>query len=1601
MAQSEHQRLIEAARRHLLEDGDTPILAKLVHDLFANADTEDLRAHSAEEIAGFTRLVAERLAIRLPGEHRVWLDEADFAEIGGPHKPLTLVEIITDDMPFLVDSVVAALQDFGADIDLVAHPIVYVERNNEGALQVYHGTTPPPSGDKAIRESLMQIQISGIAGERDRAELAGRLDKVLSDVRLAVDDWAAMRARLRQLIAGFPSTPSPLTREETDEAIAFLEWLDDENFTFLGLREYDYVGEQSQGVLRRADRPGLGILSDPEMPVLRRGNEPTATTPAIREFLTRPEALIVAKANTKSGIHRHVYMDYVGVRLFGKDGDLTGEIRFVGLFTSTAYNRSIRRIPYLRRKAASIIARAGHDLEGHSGKALINVLETYPRDELFQIDEDTLFDFASAILRLGGRPRVRVLARRDEYDRFASVIVFVPRNRYDSEIRVRIGNYLSAVFDGWLSAFYPVFPEGSLVRVHFIIGRPGGQTPNPSQQELEAAIGAIIRTWSDELSRILEEDRDPPLAVRLLERYRDAFPLAYRDDFVSDEALADIDRIERLSEDRPLAVEFYATHSSPSVGLKLIHLGDPIALSRRVPILEHMGFRVIDERSYDIVPAGDPAPVHIHDMTLEVEGGRAIDLGDIGQALTACLMAVWYKNAESDGYNALVVNAGLAWRDIALLRAISRFLRQASSPYSQDYMWASLNRHSDIAAMLVALFHARFDPLHADATLASDIAPEIAAALKNVESLDEDRIIFSFSNIIAAMLRTNFFQPGDNEEFHTEINFKLDSAMINELPEPRPFREIFVYSPRVEGVHLRFGEAARGGIRWSDRPQDFRTEVLGLAKAQQVKNAVIVPVGAKGGFVPKQLPIGGNRDEVRAEGVAAYSIFISSLLDITDDLDGQDLILPQDVVRHDGDDPYLVVAADKGTATFSDIANGISADHDFWLGDAFASGGSVGYDHKQMGITARGAWEAVKRHFREGDRNIQSEPFSVVGVGDMSGDVFGNGMLLSPEIRLIAAFDHRDIFIDPDPDSIVSLAERRRLFDTPRSSWQNYDLEKISAGGGVFSRQQKAIPLSEEIKALLDLSADSATPQEVMQAILKARADLLWFGGIGTFVRAAEESDDEVGDRANDPIRVCAEDLRVMVVGEGANLGMTQNARIEFGLSGGRCNSDAIDNSAGVNTSDVEVNIKIALDRAVRTGRLGVEKRNEMLVSMTEDVADLVLRNNYWQTLAISLAEIRGFEDFSFQLRMMQGLEARGLLDRAVEVLPDDAAMAERQKSGSPLTRAEIAVLLAYAKIVLFDDLVASKVIDDPALTAELVSYFPSRMQSPCASEIETHRLRREIIANMLANSMINRGGPSYLTRIADRTGASVGEIARAFVAVRDSFALPALHDEIDALDNLVPGAVQLELYRAVQDLLHSRTAWFIRNVRFEEGISPVVTTCSEAFATIEPLLSDVLPPQIAAQIKRGAEKYQADGVPAGLAWRIASLPQFSDVTDIHLIATQAGSPLEIAAKVFFAVAGHFNISHIEALALALPVNDYYDGLALDQALETLAEAHRRISARAIATGEDSPFEAWLAMRPEAVEQAIERVAALTDGEALSVSRVTVAANLLADLAEA
>jgi glutamate dehydrogenase len=1589
----------------LMRSADSDIPEDFVTALFAHGVPEDLMHYDAGGLAALAADAWSLLTVRKAGIPAIRFDTFACATGPEPRRSDSVLEIVNDDMPFLLDSVLGELAERGVAVHFVVHPIFAVTRDAAGRLVAFKGNT---HGDGAPRESFIHLHVERIDDAAARAEIVAALERVLADVRAAVEDWRAMTARVRDVIADIRASPPPLQVGEIAEAVQFLDWLLADNFTFLGVR--NYVLHEDTG-LTPVFETGLGVMRSPEVKVLRSWRGPLEFTPEIRAFLNEPKLLIVTKSAVRSRVHRRVHMDYIGVKRFDADGRLAGELRIVGLFTSTAYTRSTRSIPYLRHKVDAVVKRAGFDPDGHSGKALANVLESYPRDELFQIDDDTLYQFALVVLALDERPRIRVLPRRDRFDRFVSVLVYVPRDRYGGGVRKAIGDYLADIYKGRIAAFYPFFPEGPLVRVHFIVARFDDQTPNPDRSTLERAVEAIVRTWVDEFADELARRHDATAARALLERYRDAFSQGYREAYSPAEAVADIRIIEGLSASRPLGVDFHRRGGDAAfcVGLKVWSSGRPIPLSERVPVLENMGFKVVDEATYRIVRnVPDKVDVWFHDMLLERADGRAVDLDAGKSALEATFLMVMRGLAENDGYNALVLAAGLMWREVALLRTISRFLRQIRVPYSQDYMWTTLVKHAAIATEVMRLFAARFDPRLAvsaqeRSAREQEIAATIEAALVQVESLDEDLILRQFVNAVQSAIRTNFYQIDDAGAPPALIAVKLASRSLHSLPLPKPLYEIFVYSPRLEGVHLRFGKVARGGIRWSDRPQDFRTEILGLVKAQQVKNAVIVPVGAKGGFVPKLLPrmvaTGAGREAVAAEGTASYELFISTLLDITDNLEGGEVVPPHNVVRHDDDDPYLVVAADKGTATFSDMANAIAQAHGFWLDDAFASGGSAGYDHKKMGITARGAWESVKRHFREMNVNIAQTPFSVVGVGDMSGDVFGNGMLREKTIRLIAAFDHRDIFIDPSPDPERSFAERARLFALARSSWQDYDRSLISPGGGVFARTLKEIPLSPQASTLLEIAAERPTPQEVMRAILRAPVELLFFGGIGTFVRATAEGDAAAGDRANDAIRITGAELRAKVIGEGANLGMTQRGRIEAALRGIRLNTDAIDNSAGVNTSDVEVNLKIALATPMREGRLSRADRNRLLAEMTEDVAALVLRNNYLQPLALSLAARRGMEDLGFEQRLMQTLETAGELDRAVEFLPDDMELAERRRRAQALTRPELSVLLAYAKLSLNHELLASDVPDDRYLGRELARYFPKLVADRFPDAIEHHRLRREIIVTQLANSIINRGGPSFMVRIADQTGASPARIAAAFAAVRDSYRMTVLNNEIDALDNIVPGALQLELYAAVQDLLLDRVVWFIRNVDFGQGLAAIVAHYGAGIATVEAALEPALP-QAAAQALTARETELAkQGVPNALARRIASLPALVAAPDIVTVAERTGRDIGALASIYFAAAAFFRLDQIAASARGIVVSDYFDRLALDRALDSIGEAERRLAAAMANNGAAgaAAVEAWAAPRKADVERVRMSVNEIA-GSGLTLAKLTVAASLLGDL---
>jgi len=1565
------------ARTEALQSTQTSFANLLRHTLAA-MDPEDLAASDAGELEAILRAAHAKLAKR--AAHASLVDITSSS--GG-----MIVDVISDDMPFIVDSVLAAIRARGGVVKLITHPVLPIDTGKKGEVLA-------EAGPDSRLDSFLEIHIEPLA---DADGLKAELEAVLTDVRRAVKDWQPMLARLSQAAEALDANKAKFQPGSLAEACHFLEWLGDHNFTFLGMREYRVVGEGKTADLVPVAGSGLGILADENFKFLRSGADYVEMTPQHVAFLRDKEPLMVTKANVRSRVHRRSHMDYVGIKLFDASGAISGELRVIGLFTSMSLATPHTEVPLIRRKIADVMARSHEDPQGHAGKALMNALSSYPRDELFQISPDQLFAFAVTIANLADRPRVRVLPRIDRFDNFVSILVYVPRDRYTSEVRAAIGDHLALRYDGRVSAYYPNFPEGDLVRVHFIIGRNGGTTPRPKLEKLEAEITALTRSFGDLLGQATADQA-------AIADYREAFSPSYQSNNTTAEALADIAVLRTLSETADTAVRFAKRVGSDGVlGLKVFHWLNPIPLSDRVPILENFGFRVIDERTYTIRPA-DGTEHYLHDMVLSLPGSEGLKVDEIAPRLEAALLAVWRGEAESDGFNQLTLKAGLDWTRVAILRAYMRYLRQIGIPYSRVYLATVLSGQPAAASALISLFDALLDPdFKADRDKAAAAAhTAISAALDRTTSLDEERIIKRLLNLVEATLRTNFWQRTPEGNRPAALSFKFDCAAVDELPEPHPYREIFVYSPRVEGVHMRFGAIARGGLRWSDRPDDFRTEVLGLVKAQQVKNAVIVPVGAKGGFVPRQTSLGADRETIAKEGVACYKIFVATLLELTDNLDGDNLLPPPQVLRRDGDDPYLVVAADKGTASFSDTANAIATDKDFWLGDAFASGGSVGYDHKKMAITARGAWEAVKRHFREIDRDIQREPFTVVGVGDMSGDVFGNGMLLSKAIRLVAAFDHRDIFIDPNPDAAKSFAERQRLFKLPRSSWQDYNKALISTGGGIFPRNAKSVPLTEEIRSLLGLKGSSATPQDVMTAILKADADLLWFGGIGTYIRASGETDAEAGDRANDAIRITGAQIRAKVVGEGANLAMTQRGRIEYALAGGKLNTDAIDNSAGVNSSDLEVNIKIALGTLVRAGTMTLEERNAFLPTMTDEVAALCLQNNYLQTLALSSTQRRGMAEFPDHVSLIETLEKRGLLSRAVEYLPSPQVLADRANANQPLTRPELAVLLAYAKNTLYADLLKSSVPDDPYLGKELFLYFPALLAKTHPETIENHRLRREVIATVLANAMINRGGPAFVEELMAATSADAGQVAYAFAAARDVYGLVELSASINSLDGTMKGASQLVLYGELEALLVRETLWFLRNTTQTEGLSTLVGRYRKGVDEVRDVLGELMPKYFAVNAAENAALFEAGGAPRDIARRIAELPALALATDIVIVSERAKVSVASSAAAFFGVLDAFNLGSIIEQAGRIVLADRFDRMALDRALANLMRAQRDLSVDVLATGSGpiaTRLAKWRSGENAGVDRAIGAVAALTEGE-LTVSRLSVAAGLLSDLAK-
>jgi len=1573
---------LQAAFSALVDD---PTAAAVLEQVAQDLDPDDLPQASAEDLgkwlANFWAFGAVRkgkgLSLRL---------------IADPILGLDRLEIIQPDAPFLVDSIMGEIAEQGLSVRAMFHPIVEVGRDKSGRRS---------REAKPIRESMIMVVMDKVGSDREATLLAG-IKAVLADVRAAVEDFPQMLALMGRTVAQVQNrtVSGKVEAQSRAEDVAFLTWLRDEHFVYLGARVYEYPrksdGDYAPEEPLIQPESGLGVLRSPERAVLRRTSEPAVLSRQIRKRMADP-TVMVAKSNVRSLVHRRGYMDYIGIKLYGPDGRPSGEVRFVGLFTAEAYDKPANEVPLIRAKLQTILAKSGTLPGSHNEKRLKNIIENYPRDEVFQAPVSDLLTTAQAILHLYDRPRVRLFERIDPYGRFASILLYVPRERYDSSLRAKAGALLAGAYGGRISAYYPSFSDAPLARVHFIVGFNPGDHKKPDLRKIEDQVAVAARTWEDRFSEAVRGLGRPMAQVTdILARYGSAFPAGYKDKYDAGEALADLEVLESLSIADGIHIRAYRRpdDARTQFRFKLYRPGSPAPLADVLPILENMGLKAMVEMGFPVSPARG-SQVWIHDFDLLDAQGEHLVFEAVKTAFEAAFTAVWQGQTENDGFNRLVLEIPASWRETALIRALARHRQQSGLDPSQRVQEAALSAHPTVTARILNLFQTKFDPslkldLKARKAKAAEIMAEITEALQTVESLDEDRVLRRIALLVGAIQRTNYYQPDPDGSPKPYISFKVASPELADLPLPKPYCEIFVWATHVEGVHLRFGPVARGGLRWSDRRDDFRTEVLALVKAQQVKNAVIVPVGSKGGFYPKQLPKGGSPDAVRAEGVRAYKTFLMGLLDITDNLTAEGKVVhPQGIVVHDGDDPYLVVAADKGTATFSDIANGVAESYGFWLGDAFASGGSAGYDHKVMGITARGAWEAVKRHFRELGKDIQSEPFTVIGIGDMSGDVFGNGMLLSKATRLIAAFDHRHIFLDPEPDPAISYAERERMFALPRSSWDDYDRGAISKGGGVFARSLKSIPLTSEIRAALDLDAEAVTPGDLIHAILRARAELLYLGGIGTYVKAQTESHADVGDKTNDAWRVNGADLRVKVVGEGANLGLTQAGRIEFALHGGRINTDAIDNSAGVDSSDHEVNIKIATGALERTGILTRPQRDRLLKSMTHDVGTHVLRHNYDQTLALSLMDLDAVGELDAQGRFMSKLESLGRLDRMVEGLPDAALLAERAQARRGLVRPEDAVLLAYGKLELSQAMVTTSAPDDPYFAAVLEGYFPKGLRK-YDEIIKRHRLRREIIATVVANDVINKCGPSFPGRLMSAASCDTRALIIGFEAAKAVLDLPRLWTAVAALDSKVPGDVpasgQMALFKRLVYTLRGETFWLARRAGRENlSVADLIGRYEPGTTELRRLGGELLAPVERARVESDIQDMVALGAPQALARQVANLEPLTTAIDLVDLAEGSSWKLADVAKLYQQVGADFAFDRLRVAAGSFRAGDSFERTALRRLMEDLLAEQASVTRSAMAlagpkTSKDDPHklvEAWSTERKplvSAVHQAMEDI---------------------------
>jgi glutamate dehydrogenase len=1550
---------IAAAARRRGRRGAPVSPANLVRFFYHGVSELDLVQHSEADLAGAALAHLALGRARPPGRARVRVFNPDPAKDGFACAH-TVIMVVTDDMPFLVDSLGMVCAQGGLSVHLLAHPVFAVRRDARGRLRELWLDGGRPG---ARAESWQLIQVDREPDARHLAALERRIRATLDDVRAATGDWRRMRAKAREAAALLGTARVRGQEREIREARALLEWMEDNHFTFLGYREYWLSRGARRDRLVPVTGSGLGLMR-----AGRRGKPKSIELSGeVRAFARSPEPLIITKANSVATVHRPTYLDYVGFKTFDAKGAVTGERRFIGLWTSSAYSRTPSEIPVLRHKVQRVIDHFGLPAASHDNKALVHVLETFPRDELFQATVPDLIRIVRGVVNLYERSQVRLFVRRDVFRRFYSCLVFVPRDRYNTQARRRIEALVREAFGGLAIESQVQLSESVLARLHLLVRTPPDRDAGVDAVLLERHIAEAVRTWQDRLRDALAEAFGEAEALRLDRTWGQAFPSSYQEDTPVDAAVDDVACLEALvAEPSGLRMALYREAGQPAhkVQFKLFRRERPIPISDVLPTIENLGLKLISERPYEVEAAG--CSCWIQDFELEHPRGVAIDLATDGPRFKTTFANVWLGNADNDGFNRLVLAADLTWREVTVLRSYARWFVQLGLPLSQAYMEEALASNAAAAGRLLRLFLSRFDPaLAAPARRRAEAAQRRALdrLLAGVTRIDDDRILRAFLAAIDATLRTNYFQAGPDGSPKPYLSLKLDPRRVAEVPAPKPMFEIFVHSPRVEGVHLRMGRVARGGLRWSDRREDFRTEILGLMKAQNVKNTVIVPVGAKGGFVPRRLPAG--RDEAQAEGTECYRTFIRALLDVTDNVVAGKVVPPPAVVRQDGDDPYLVVAADKGTAKFSDIANGISQQYGFWLDDAFASGGSAGYDHKEMGITARGGWESVRRHFRELGLDTQTQDFTVAGIGDMSGDVFGNAMLLSPHIRLLAAFDHRHIFLDPSPDAARSFVERRRIYGLPRSSWDDYDRRLLSKGGGVHSRQSKSLALTPEARAMLGIDAPAASPNEVMRAILRMPVDLLWNGGIGTWVKSSDETHAEIGDRANDAVRVNGRELRCRVVGEGGNLGFSQRGRIEYAMAGGRMNTDFIDNSAGVNCSDVEVNLKILFSRLMESGKITRGARNRLLASMTGEVAALVLRNNYLQCLAISGLQSRSRERIFELGHVIRALERSGTLDRALEALPADDEIAERHRNGQGLTRPELSMLLSYSKIWLSAKLLESDIASDPYLGAEVTRYFPKPVQRRWPREIQQHSLRREIIVTATTNSLVNRMGPVFAIRTQEDTGADIGSIARAFTIAREITGMRDLWADIEALDDRAPAALQYDMGHETVRLLRPLTYWVLRQLGRDLGIERAVSRLRPGLRELAAELPSVIGGIEAERYERELARFSAPGVPASVARRVASLGAMHSGVDIVEVALARRAPIRHAARVYFGLGAAIGLDWIRGQIERLAVEGHWQALARGTLREDAYSLQRRLCERILAKGRRgdpaAAVESWLA----------------------------------------